>query len=350
MRFDSLDGIRGLAALAVVLFHLQPTFPGYLAVDLFFILSGFVLSFRYFDSTRSRDLSLADFVVARLSRLYPLHLFTLLAVLAIYLWFDSFPPTGEGYIFSFIVNLLLIQNTGISTWWLTWNEPSWSISVELWVNIIVFAYLAIKCNTLTLLLLSLGSYILLLANNQHLDLHIHMMFNFINTGLLRCFAGFFLGMVLFRVYQRVQMFDVIKPGWQWFVTFSFLEIAAFAASAYLMFVPAKQSIMDYNAPFAFAALVLIFSFQLGVLSKLINLTRLTYLGTLSFSIYLNHYWVLALMRHLHIPHYGFNSEVVINVFSILLPISIATYYLIEKPGQAYSRKLYGRVKHHFKPI
>src|SRR5689334_9429569 len=85
----ALTGIRGVAALWVVLFHLpnplagtafaQVLSRGYLGVDLFFILSGFVLSYAYRDALPEKPMvrQALRFYAVRLARIYPLHVFVL---------------------------------------------------------------------------------------------------------------------------------------------------------------------------------------------------------------------------------------------------------------------------------
>ena len=89
-RLDHLDGLRGLAALSVMIGHIRwpsaiaglPPFHNIsLWVDFFFVLSGFVIAHAYFEKISS-GLSVATFMGRRLARLYPLHLITLLAALA----------------------------------------------------------------------------------------------------------------------------------------------------------------------------------------------------------------------------------------------------------------------------
>ncbi len=344
MRFDALDSIRGLAALVVVLFHLHYGFPGYLAVDLFFILSGFVLSYRYFNPHNQGDISLTDFTVARLSRLYPLHLFTLMAVLLFYLATD-FPDKGDGNLYTFLQHVFLLQNTGMSTWWVSWNQPSWSISVEFWVNLIVFAWLAWRANTLMLLILSIVGYSVLIANIKHLDVHIQLLFSFLNGGMVRCFAGFFLGMVLYRwfIVLKNHPLKASSPTLA-FGLFSLAEIALVLAAVSLVFWAPMRTKMDFNAPFVFAALVFCFAWQGGIVSWLFAKLRIAFLGTLSYSLYLNHFWLLNVMKSLGLPTYGFKLEVFVWVFGVLVPVSIATYYLIEKPGQSFIRVKWQSIK------
>ena len=77
-----LTSIRGLAAIWVVFFHYNRTFElsqmGYLGVDLFFILSGFIISYVYMDKFSSSELvskNIKRFLALRLARIYPLHIF-----------------------------------------------------------------------------------------------------------------------------------------------------------------------------------------------------------------------------------------------------------------------------------
>lgn len=76
-RFHTLDGMRGIAAMVVVCYHLVQrqgsiSFPGYLAVDFFFLLSGFVIAFNYQDKL-ARGLPPGRFMALRLVRLFPLY-------------------------------------------------------------------------------------------------------------------------------------------------------------------------------------------------------------------------------------------------------------------------------------
>lgn len=80
-KFEVLDGLRGFAALAVMFFHYSGQTHGYLAVDLFFVLSGVVIALAYDERLRS-GMGVAAFMGARLRRLYPVYLIGLLLGLA----------------------------------------------------------------------------------------------------------------------------------------------------------------------------------------------------------------------------------------------------------------------------
>src|SRR5258705_5569923 len=90
----ALTGLRGVAAFWVVLFHMEwgSSIPiiekGYLGVDVFFILSGFVLMHVYagFETT---DFDYVRFIKARIARIYPLHIFALLLLAVLVICFPS---------------------------------------------------------------------------------------------------------------------------------------------------------------------------------------------------------------------------------------------------------------------
>ena len=139
---------------------------GYLAVDLFFILSGFVIYLNYETKiTKNFPRSIAPFYWNRLTRIYPLHLLMLLAYLgfaASFIIFSRSATAPASYeLKSFIQSLLLIQAWGYGN--MSWNIPSWSISAE-WFVYLLFPFLAVilaKYLTNIVRHLSLGLVLLL---------------------------------------------------------------------------------------------------------------------------------------------------------------------------------------------
>ena len=151
--YTKLDALRGLAACLVVLHHSpfcygeQPVSlvaNSYLFVDFFFLLSGFVMCHAYGQRILS-GMSMRDYVVLRLGRLYPLHLFMLLATVAytglkaaLFAYgFGNEQDFSHNHGFSFITNVLLVHSLGLHEE-LTWNTPSWSISVEFYTYLVFY--------------------------------------------------------------------------------------------------------------------------------------------------------------------------------------------------------------------
>ncbi len=124
--FEALDGLRGLAALSIVIFHLyefitpdytkSPIGHGYLAVDFFFCLSGFVIGYAY--DERAQQLGLMTFFRNRLIRLHPMVIWGSVIGLIGYI-FDPFngaadvANAGWGSVFmAFIASLLMLPFPG----------------------------------------------------------------------------------------------------------------------------------------------------------------------------------------------------------------------------------------------
>ncbi len=165
-RLHSLDALRTAAALAVVLAHWPQHFfavatfgrpisdapfyqvlaggyaNGPTAVTFFFCLSGFIFYWLYADSIHERKMEFGAFALLRFSRLYPLHLATLLALVPLVFVFHAL--TGDNFIYKnndayhFGLNLAFVQYWGLEKG-LSWNGPSWSISVEIALYLIFFA-------------------------------------------------------------------------------------------------------------------------------------------------------------------------------------------------------------------
>src|SRR2546423_8216468 len=140
----SLTALRGLAAWWVVLYHfdtyLLPYLPtwafyfvskGYLAVDLFFCLSGFVIYFNYGNLNVLSAREVRVFYLKRFAKIYPLHLFTIglyVLLLGMLLLAHRGIPPGRFSGESLLMNVLLVQDWAPAD--MTWNVPSWSISAE----------------------------------------------------------------------------------------------------------------------------------------------------------------------------------------------------------------------------
>ena len=149
-RYLTLDTLRGVAALMVVVFHAGHTIGvwtprfGYLAVDLFFLLSGFVLAHAY-DERLQRGLGATEFMIARAGRLYPLYFLGLIfgACLAP-LNFNLTNWTLQNAGFSFSLNLFGLPSPALmpvedQDAIFALNPPFWSLFFEFWVANAAFA-------------------------------------------------------------------------------------------------------------------------------------------------------------------------------------------------------------------
>ncbi|WP_371420436.1 acyltransferase family protein [Tardiphaga sp.] len=212
------NAIRGCAAIGVFCYHLQleKTYRiplgliaplvtrGYVWVDLFFILSGFVMSLTYQQALSYADgRSFRAFISARIARIFPLHLFALGYLAALIIGVEAIASiagrqphwaalTGHDF------HNLGLQAALVQIWdakaTMSWNIPSWSLSAEMHVYLVLpFIAVALRmAPRLTLAVLALvvsAIYAGLLIHYRSLDI-------LTPVALLRCFAGFTLGVII----------------------------------------------------------------------------------------------------------------------------------------------------------
>jgi peptidoglycan/LPS O-acetylase OafA/YrhL len=357
-RFEALDSLRGVAALGVAyghfygpqIFDKTHNFAFYLLVDLFFILSGFVLAHRYLDDWMARRVSLAQFAVHRFARLYPLHLYGLFGMLAFSLvrsalyappelsWFGALKsgidlyPDGRAY--TFALHLLLAQNLGFTPSGLSWHGPSWSISVEFYCLLLLFFWIGLWRNnenvsfvtpTVVLALVC----VLAIFNGAHsLDVHYQNLSVWANYGVLRCLSEAAIGLLVYRLYRAYGA--NIMPGR---TGATIVEIVLLILIGTLLFRRPFTSPADVLIIPLFAALVFWLAPARGWVARGLLLPPLRWAGRLSYSIYINHFLlVMSLSLVTFKPWWLY--------FGLVLALSWATYHGIEAPARrAINRRL-----------
>lgn len=273
-RFATLDALRGVAAILVMVFHAGKRSPvevsgGYLAVDLFFALSGFIIALAY--ERRLRDgLGLLRFTRNRLTRIYPMYLAGLLLGSTLYGW--SVSP------------FVLLPDLS-STKLLPANVPMWSLLTELLVNV-AFALLAIRLGwrgLLCILVLSGGALASFIVEDG--DANSGAFWKDAGIGLVRTVFSFTLGVALYRLRDRLK--PARRETW-----LAWLLLPALAAL--LVFAPAGRAGWDILCIFALMPALL----WLGTLWELPRARLGEVLGDISFPLYCLHGpIVLILFEH-----------------------------------------------------
>lgn len=217
-RFALLDGLRGIAAFAVILDHTPTNFIGelipgrYLAVDFFFVLSGFVLAHAY-GKRLEGGWSTLSFMRARLIRLYPLYLVGLaigvaMAVVGVLRGWDA-TPLGQVGVFA-LFGLLFLPAPPIYTFGgghlYPFNGPAWSLFFELLVNL-VYGLIARFLNRWVLgLIIAAGAAGVVFTVLRHADVGgPGWLWSHFDAGLARVMFGFFAGVALFRMRGAMQL-------------------------------------------------------------------------------------------------------------------------------------------------
>lgn len=354
-----LESLRGLAAFSVVLTHIPPWNADYYAnifvrntgemVEFFFVLSGFVIALTY----GGRILSLTDaarFQFLRFGRLYPVHLLFLLVVAGfevlklLFIRDAVSPPFEPGFTGprEFVENLLLIQGLGFSVRPSSFNGPSWTISTEFYVYAL-FALVVLSVSArknLAFAMLSVGAAILLI-----LDMPVLLPF----SRFILCICGFFCGCLVAEISQRMKANGIVLPA--------FLAPLSVAALVGYLMVSVHRTLWESVVTFLFSAFIVlaVASGEEGRFKRALRCAPLAWLGMVSYSLYMAHYSVIhgfdvALRRFANIPTVSIDGQpvaqlsapvfaaVCLLLFLVVLLVSAASYYIVERPARLWSRR------------
>lgn len=375
-RFHSLDALRGIAALSVVFWHWQHFFysgttpgsfdverlpffdwafifytKGWLAVDLFFSLSGFIFYWLYSKPVAEGAISPGQFALLRISRLYPLHLATLLFVGMSQFWllcaggsYFVYPTNDAKH---FLLNLLFVSSWGFESSY-SFNGPIWSVSVEVLLYMIFFGFCRLlPIRAIGLGLISVGGFIVYLEYNPA-----------IGRGII----SFFLGGCVYVAYQAIvnsrhaRLTAILATA---------LMVCAWTATLIVASPAAKFAIPDMTSPLllwhlepsvkwvlqrASTVWPVLVLFPLTILSLALTETlrgtlgrRLSILGDISYSSYLLHF-PLQILFFVVIEKMGWAPSVYYSpwfmglFFAVLIATCLISYRFFEVPAQQFLRR------------
>lgn len=375
-RIAALAGARAFPPLMVVLFHFSEghhyshikildlfAARGYLWVEFFFVLSGFILTHAYWP--RLKDLfrrpGYIAFLRARLIRLYPLHLFMLLLILGLVVLLRALAAHG-GYLSifdlkyhqdvsvkGFALSLLLVHawNTMPS---LTWNGASWFVSVEFALCLVFPVLLWLAEGRLwrgfALIAAGLGGLVGLLLTSEHgLDITFH-------NGVLRGISDFTIGVgmaVLFRrIKARDRLPDFVHSGLQ-LILIGLLVLV-------VMHTGWSHTRLDIFTVLPLMMLVFALAFDRGIVARALQTRLPQALGEWSYAVYLGQTaWLLGIRffeQRLYPPA---DAIVLGQPFADLIwwlePLLLVTvcvlwggllYHVIELPIASALRRFFGR--------
>jgi peptidoglycan/LPS O-acetylase OafA/YrhL len=350
--FYSLDGIRAVAAFMVVLFHtaaffgMGPLQESYLAVDLFFALSGVVICHTYENRLRS-GLSVPKFAWIRAVRIYPLYIAgTLLSVLALAL-FE--PSAGARQVSLFLpLALVLLPNLGASSAaFFPINIPAWSLFLEFAVNL-AYARVVQILNRRRLLIIMAISAVGLLLCMRVLRPHSLSLgwrqspWRGIDIGLVGGFFrvgySFFAGVFL---YHRFLRHSGASAG-HWYAPFvPWILLSSVAVLLSVAPGPGVRPYFDFLAVVAVFPLIVYAALRFqpgGVGARLCKFG-----GAVSYALYAIHYPLSTLTRYAVIRFTGMPIEHYapwggIAFVAVLLFVCVLLDYLYDSPLRAYLLK------------
>ena len=290
-RLVAVDGLRGIAAICVALMHAHiswtPVWRGYLAVDFFFILSGYVIA-RSYEPRFASGLSVRDYAVARIERLFPLLAIGSLIGMGVWLaGLGTFEPTSRSDLMRAVIGQLAMVPFMSSAASLAFNAALWSISFELLANL-VHVVIYPRLDTRRLLALIAGAFLLLMfMGHRYGSLNVGWSGESALGGLARVMFGFFFGVLLHRTEGRWRPAMPQLP----FALIGLVLLATVNAPIPLH----GQSLFSTLYDLGVVALVMPMLVMLGVAARGAGRFAL-FLGVLSFPIYAIHVPLVDGMR------------------------------------------------------
>jgi peptidoglycan/LPS O-acetylase OafA/YrhL len=310
----------------------------YLMVDLFFIMSGFIIYHVYgeFFKRNIHTTTFNKYIRARLARVYPLHIFTLILIIILvvsqhFKW-DEFLNLR-----AIPTHVLMLQSFGLHSIY-TWNVPAWSISAEFAAYIIfpVFAFAIyrskvitpIVISTLIILIYWLLAFKFSKANGTTGQYNLDQTYDY---GYLRGIASFLAGGMIYQLYLA-KKFHFLRADTILLILFAILIACLHFGVTDLVFIP------------VFLLLVLSAAYNTGRVKRFLSNRFLQWLGDISYSVYLMQFplmiLVIVLLPHLgitwngvyslHLPYW--QAAIYCLLFlAVLIGISAFSYHYIERP-------------------
>lgn len=344
-RFYLLDIARGLASLSVVIWHFQHFYyppgkflagekfqrsqqpfyellspfyeQGYLAVQFFFVLSGFIFHWLYSQRIASGEETARSFFILRFSRLYPLHVLTLIIVAALQIVanqsLDHYITYPVNNLKHFLLNLGLVQHWGFQNWF-SFNAPSWSISAEIFAYIVFFSIMRLGgtriWHSIAVILLAFFAYAY-------------------NAALAEVVLCFFVGCITFSVYQ-----SLIQHYLKFSTAVSLILLTSVYLISYTELLVTDITLIKSSFPFIVLLLAVIQN-QLQECGR-----HFALIGDLTYSTYLLHFplqLAILLLVQTNLVSTNIDSTFFIAFFVILLLLSYACFHYFERPAQRYIR-------------
>jgi peptidoglycan/LPS O-acetylase OafA/YrhL len=313
-----LDGLRGIAAIFVANRHMIDFFDGfrffssYLAVDLFYLLSGFVICFAYEKRLKSRELSAGQFITIRLIRMLPF----LWAAIAIMAFVDIVrgQPRWEVYPFA---ALFLPTSFDIKRLWLI--GPAWTLTYEIAINIMYGVSSRVLTVAAVTVVCTISGLALIWAAFHYGRMDGGFRYSDIPLGVARIFFPFTAGMLICRARSLI---TVRLPG--------AAVVCMIVLIGVLVAHPPKnlRSLYEIFAVMVVFPAIIAFSINVYVPESVAKI--FIFIGHASYPLYILHAPTSYLIRHTYCYLTGQTLAAPFAVGVVVLVLYVAMFGLIER--------------------
>lgn len=331
MKFrNDIQGLRALAVLFVFIFHLSNNYlpGGFIGVDMFFVISGYLISKIVASKIAKSNFNLLDFYIGRIKRIVPAYYFLLIAIWILFLFIYANSELGNFKLSHFWTILFNSNNHFAASddyFGASSNENvflhTWTLSVEMQFYLILPVVLLIIRKTkvliifltiLTSILLGYSTYEIVIGNKAI------MYFSLVARS-----PEFFIGVI--AAISKIEERSYVQNNTKYL---SILGVVGLIVSGVILNESSNFPGITSLIPCLSTVLLLISSGS--IVNKALSNKILVYVGEISYSIYLWHWPIMAFYRY-HNERYEFT---IIEAFYVILLTAIGTlvsYYLIEKP-------------------
>lgn len=309
---------------------------GFVGVTFFFVLSGFIIAYNYQNKITEQRTSKREFWVARIARVYPLHILTLLIAALVGGYIEA---TGTmDWIGHFLMSVFLLHPLIPSAdYFFSFNSPSWSLGCEQLFYFLFPFLVPLFCRNNRIFYLLLLCFIATCVGMSFTPEENIKGFWYVNP--ITRFPDFLIGMALYQVYIKCQDRKLS------YTTASLLEVGSILLFLlfYLFSGDVLSKVYRYSCYYwiPIALLLFIFSLQKGALSRLLSNKYLLIGGEISFSFYLIHLFIIhSYIKIIAMYQLQISWMIAIPaIFCLTTGLSLLSYYYFEKPVNKWVKQL-----------
>ena len=337
-----IDGLRAIAIMPVILFHagIEPFSGGYIGVDIFFVISGFLIASLLIQDIENNKFSFTTFYERRARRLLPALIFTL-ALIAFLSWAFHVPDKLKNTFQELVSNAFFLSNFHYTLVWdyfEEWKLPpvllnTWSLAVEeqFYLIIPLILFLFRKNTKLIIVIILVLAVISILWMNLVLEINTKVNYYLLSSRFWELAIGVLLAYFCFYNPKELKIIRNKLPSW----------LGLLMISALIIFCMYYTELTPYPSnltlPIIFiTALIITIANENNIAGKVLSNSILVYIGKISYPLYLLHFPLIVISKDLLLPLFETWQVNFIAIFLTFI-ISIFVYHFIE--NKVRSRKI-----------